>query len=487
MEEKITRFEYVYRHLSADIERGALAPGDLLPSMHDLCSCYQVGIGTVRDVLHALKVDGYIVLEERKRAVVAHRASDVDERICACELVARREEVLDCFRTLELVMPPLFVLASRSCTDEELDELVRAARLVGRRQRDEAWRLSRSSSVLHGLLGKAGNPLLSSCYTSLERIGRIPIVSGYESPYTRATADAEPGLLAWMFSALKLRDEEEALRRFRRMYQGTARYVEAYLDELAVEYPACRKDDGEAAYSWNAKAGLDYVHGRIARNLVERIAMGEIADGELLPSIAELSSAYEVSHATIQKALSMLNAIGIAKTVNGLGTRVCLGRESFHDRWLDHLSFRRDVSTYVRAVQMFCAVLPPALAEAAPRIDEIAEEVERILVAEEGEWATTKALIEGFVACVEPAPLRTILLELNELLLWGRFFMLFATSKQRAEELLLLADQAIKRLRDRDAEGFAVSMTAYYRLMFQAVRAFLERAGMAGAEQLLEP
>ena len=116
MEEKTTRFEYVYRNLVDTIERGVLAPGDSLPSMHDLCLSYQVGINTVRDALHALSVDGYIILEERKRAVVADRAQGAT-CACACGLVARRDEVLDCFRALELIMPPLFYLASRYCTD----------------------------------------------------------------------------------------------------------------------------------------------------------------------------------------------------------------------------------------------------------------------------------------------------------------------------------------------------------------------------------
>lgn len=487
MEEKTTRFEYVYQHLAADIARGTLSPGDPLPSMHDLCLSYQVGINTVRDVLHALKVDGYIVLEERKRAAVAHRPALDNESDRACGLVACRTEVLDCFRTLELIMPSLFFLASRSCTDDELDEFIRAACRARQRRRAEAWRFSRSSTVLHSLLAKAGNPLLSSCYTSLERIGRIPIIDGYGNPYEQAIADSEDGVLAWIFSSLKQRNENQAIRRFSRMYRGTARYVALYIDALAEKYPAHRREGDAPAYAWNAKAGLEHAHGRIARDLVEQISMGEIVDGDLLPSIAELSAIYGVSPVTIQKAFSMLNAIGIAKTVNGLGTRVRLGGESFHARWLEHLSFRRDVTTYVRASQMFCAVLPTALAATAPRIDDVFHEVERMLVVEHGEWALSKALIGGFIACVEPPPLQTILLELNELLLWGRFFMLFATSKRRSEELNLFADRAYEQLRACDAEEFSASMISYYRLTFQAVRAFLERAGMTGADRLLVP
>ena len=117
MEKKATLFEYVYRQLVSDIEQGALRYGDALPSLHDLCDRFRVGIRTIRDVQRALKADGYIVVEERKRAVVAYRpADDADDgRIRA--LLARREVVADCYRTLELVMPPLFYLAARCCSD----------------------------------------------------------------------------------------------------------------------------------------------------------------------------------------------------------------------------------------------------------------------------------------------------------------------------------------------------------------------------------
>ena len=90
MEKKATLFEYVYRQLVSDIEQGALRYGDALPSLHDLCDRFRVGIRTIRDVQRALKADGYIVVEERKRAVVAYRpADDADDASVRCWRVAR--------------------------------------------------------------------------------------------------------------------------------------------------------------------------------------------------------------------------------------------------------------------------------------------------------------------------------------------------------------------------------------------------------------
>ena len=148
MEKKATLFEYVYRQLVSDIEQGALRYGDALPSLHDLCDRFRVGIRTIRDVQRALKADGYIVVEERKRAVVAYRpADDADDgRIRA--LLARREVVADCYRTLELVMPPLFHLAARCCSDEDLFALAQDAKRVDRSGVSEGWRISHASIVL---------------------------------------------------------------------------------------------------------------------------------------------------------------------------------------------------------------------------------------------------------------------------------------------------------------------------------------------------
>ena len=55
MEKKATLFEYVYRQLVSDIEQGALRYGDALPSLHDLCDRFRVGIRTIRDVQRALR------------------------------------------------------------------------------------------------------------------------------------------------------------------------------------------------------------------------------------------------------------------------------------------------------------------------------------------------------------------------------------------------------------------------------------------------
>ncbi|WP_417067376.1 FadR/GntR family transcriptional regulator [Gordonibacter pamelaeae] len=250
MERKTTLFEYVYGDLVREITGGALRPGDTLPSMGELGKRYRVGARTVRDVLKALKDDGYIATEERRRATVAFRSSDDDVERAARSLLARRDELLACYRTLELVMPPLYAFAARHCRADELAALGRALERADVENRSGDWRLSRSSLVLHELLDKAGNPLFSECYAGLERASAVPALPGFADPYVRATEESD-NLLGWMFASLSGDDPAEVQRRFGLLYRGTAEYVERYLDELDAAYPGT---EGEAAGSPGTRA-----------------------------------------------------------------------------------------------------------------------------------------------------------------------------------------------------------------------------------------
>ncbi|MCQ4882051.1 winged helix-turn-helix domain-containing protein, partial [Alistipes onderdonkii] len=92
-----------------------------------------------------------------------------------------------------------------------------------------------------------------------------------------------------------------------------------------------------------ARTGRSYVHAQMARDLVERIAVGEFPDGSLLPSIASLAQSYGASASTVQKALGVLNAMGVASTSNGRGTQVRTSDARFDPRALADGSFRRDL------------------------------------------------------------------------------------------------------------------------------------------------
>lgn len=63
-------------------------------------------------------------------------------------------------------------------------------------------------------------------------------------------------------------------------------------------------------------------HPEIARDLADRIDAGEYSPGSKLPTYAELCEIYSVHHATIQRAIIVLKAMGYVDGVPGVGVYV---------------------------------------------------------------------------------------------------------------------------------------------------------------------
>jgi DNA-binding GntR family transcriptional regulator len=61
---------------------------------------------------------------------------------------------------------------------------------------------------------------------------------------------------------------------------------------------------------------------QIAADLRARIESGELAPGDMLPSITRLSQEYGVAKGTAVKALNVLRSEGLTRTVAGWGTFV---------------------------------------------------------------------------------------------------------------------------------------------------------------------
>jgi DNA-binding GntR family transcriptional regulator len=61
---------------------------------------------------------------------------------------------------------------------------------------------------------------------------------------------------------------------------------------------------------------------QIAADLRGRIASGELAPGDMVPSITRLTQEYGVSKGTAVKALDVLRREGLTRTVAGWGTFV---------------------------------------------------------------------------------------------------------------------------------------------------------------------
>lgn len=118
--EKSSMFQYLYNGILSQIRAGRYIYGSSLPSAAELCRIYNVGIRTARDVLKALRDDGYIRTEERRRATVIHGTEDAGNEANLRETLARRNCMSEVYDAMELLMTPLLIFCAQQCGDDEL-------------------------------------------------------------------------------------------------------------------------------------------------------------------------------------------------------------------------------------------------------------------------------------------------------------------------------------------------------------------------------
>ena len=150
MDKKQTRFSFLYESLRGQILSGQRKNGSKLPSTYQLSKLYQVGIGTAKAVLHALRDEGFIQTAKRQRAVVIYQISPTEQKRAAIRsIVGRRFEILDMYRTAEVLMPDILAFCAQFSNLIELKHYEPMMRWVFSRRSTGRWKSPSALSLIH--------------------------------------------------------------------------------------------------------------------------------------------------------------------------------------------------------------------------------------------------------------------------------------------------------------------------------------------------
>lgn len=480
--EKSSMFQYLYNGILSQIRAGRYIYGSSLPSAAELCRIYNVGIRTARDVLKALRDDGYIRTEERRRATVIHGTEDAGNEANLRETLARRNCMSEVYDAMELLMTPLLIFCAQQCGDDELLAVDAGAKKMTRLSWIERWRLS--SQLLHTILKKADNPLFNDLYSSLELYAKIPFFEGYRHPFEIAADEAEHNF-RWRIESLVRRNYHEADRRLRSMYSSVRSYVESYLQLLAEDGRAVCPPEQEK-FHWDAAKGKVYLYAEIVRDITHEISLGRWRDGCFLPASKELAAHYGVSLYVVRQALKMLEGRGFIVIRNGRRAQVSLASVGADIRRFSEPEQKRDIWVYLHALQLMTVLFPHAARLAADRFTE-----EQRLYLRESLDKNGVAVIRSFVECVfEALPsetLRTIFKEINGLLLWGEHLMYQPGASDRVAALARLCRQALSALDRGDNVNFAGLLNEIFIHVLLRMKKFAASAGMPEVRKIKVP
>ena len=121
MERRKNLYQFVYTDLKKQILSERWDYGSRLPSVDRLAVHDYAGKWTIQKALELLEKDGVIRTEERRRAVVLYQSPYEGEHIPVHQILRKCSEILSIYQTMELLMPDILALCSRSAWVYELE------------------------------------------------------------------------------------------------------------------------------------------------------------------------------------------------------------------------------------------------------------------------------------------------------------------------------------------------------------------------------
>lgn len=478
IKEKQTLFNYLYESLKEQILTGRLQYGEKIPSMNSICEFYHLGIRTVKDVMRALKKDGYIITEERKAATVVYRLAD--REVAVRSVLERKSSILAVHQTIAVLVPELLVFSACLYDPDKL------SRLFHEQMRAKGTGAEAFTKVfdicIYALLENSNNLLFRDLYSSLEIYARMPFFQNNSRFVELVIENNNLHGIRWAPESFSWGGPEAIGRRFQMMFQSVARAIEQYLNEMSEAYGEVAEKP-EENYRWTAECGKEHYYVQIVRDLVRKIGEGVYQEGTYLPSESELAAQYGVCVSTIRNAVSMLNRLGMGETLNAKGTRVTRqDRESIKE-CVKSKSFRRDTLVYLSSLQLMAIMIRPAAAFAFEQIAaEEKQELEKMRDRRETE------LLDRMVQCVighqSLLPYQVILQEARRLLFRGYYLSFLGEEPLGAGAFAQAVHTALACLAEGDGRGFSEGLSLCYCRALDIVRGIMIEYGLPGAEKI---
>lgn len=465
-------YETVYQSMLTQLYSGVLRCGQSIPSQQELCRQYNIGITTVRKVLGMLEKDGFIRTSAGKRGVVCF---DENKQSYISVLLKRSDSILDIYRGLEILMPPLYAAGAVRYPDYgKLDSLAIAAA----RESDLYTFYQQASRFFAEFLMPFGNPVILDLQSDMEHYARIPYLpaSGLANPFTITCSYARTNL-QYILSLAGERQEEALTVRLRRMYREMGTRIAFYLEALEKKYSA---EPGKEAYQWFSGKSRVPLYTVVARNLFKRAEMGEFDGCTYLPSVPLMMEEYHISKSTASNAVFLLSDIGFVRTLDKKGIVRRNGGELQPIR-LDEKIITEHLVLFLDVLQIL-SVCADSLSSAAfsalsrPQKDETAR-----LWAGYRDTCSTAQIVQILLHFLQknmPSKcLRSILEQFDNILIWGHYMDRMntcdITSRHQDSEIRRCFAKLQTALCEDKEEDFTRPFSSIFAMVYQIPRSQL--------------
>ena len=326
--------------LRTQIQFGAYRFGERLPTIEDAARLFMVSVKTIRAAYQRLQRDGTITISKSVgvKVGVAYSPQDTEAHIQRF-FAERKEALLDLGRSVGPLFGNAQWLGFKNASAELLEEVEGLAALE---ERMAPYVMIRQLQAVYGVLGNdllmrlVWQVFMFSLAPFLSVAGNLVQFNQYENPLLQMIALCREGDWAALRSCV---DAFQARK-------GPA-YLQFY--ESRIRLPAA---DRQTVFTWSVYQKASQLCYSLGMEFLIAISLGIYPPNSLLPSLNAVAKEKRVSVNTVRRTMALLNDIGAAKSINGVGTRVLPPEEIAENCDLSGASVHKQLFGYAKSVHI---------------------------------------------------------------------------------------------------------------------------------------
>lgn len=332
--------QVIYHVLKTQIQFGVYRFGERLPTIEDGARLFMVSVKTIRAAYCHLQRDGYLTISKNVGVKVDISYSQQDnEAYIQRFFTEQKDALLDLGRSMKLLFGNAQWLGLKNASPELLDEI---EGLSAPDERMAPYVMIRQLQAVYGVLG---NDLLMRLVWQVFMFSIAPFLS-ISGNRARLNQGRDPFL---QMTALCREGNWPALRSCVEAFQeqGDAALHQFYAGRILHSVA-----DRQAVFTWSVYQKASQLCYSLGMEFLIAISLGKYPPGSLLPSLNAVAREKHVSVNTVRRTMALLNDIGAAKSINGVGTRVLPPEEIVENCDLSAASAHRQLFNYAKSVHI---------------------------------------------------------------------------------------------------------------------------------------
>ena len=340
MENGMELQQVIYHVLRTQIQFGVYRFGERLPTIEDAARLFMVSVKTIRAAYCQLQRDGYITISKSVGVKVSISYSEQDaEAHIQRFFTEQKDALMDLGRSTRLLFGNAQWLGFKNASSELLDEI---EELSAPDERMAPYVMILKLQAVYGVLG---NDLLMRLVWQVFMFSLAPFLS-ISGNLARLNQNQDPLL---QMTALCREGNWPALRACVDAFQEQKGSALHQFYASRIRRPAA---DKQIVFTWSVYKKASQLCYSLGMEFLIAISLGKYPPNSFLPSLNAVAQEYHVSVNTVRRTMALLNDIGAAKTINGVGTRVLPPEEIVENCDLSGASAHRQLFSYAKSVHI---------------------------------------------------------------------------------------------------------------------------------------